>query len=87
MRKIPCLSDIDFIPYNCNDRLLSYIRKGKNDESSLFVAVNAGDNTISVEIPKTGEKYETILGAKPGDGILDIAPLGYSVIKFNAKDE
>ena len=46
----PCLADGDFVPMACDGPVAAYLRTGKH--TSLFTAVNAGDQTRTVSMPQ-----------------------------------
>lgn len=49
-RSCPCLADGDFVPMVCDGPVAAYLRTGKR--TSLFTAVNAGDQTRTVSMPQ-----------------------------------
>jgi len=82
LRKLPCLAEIDFKIYNCGGRLMSYIRSGNEGKKSLFVAVNAGENQLTLNIPDNINNGKVLLGKAPKGELLNLERFGYSVIEF-----
>ena len=76
-----CLKNESFIPYTCENGLVSYIRKG--DKDSLFLAANTNSYDIWLEAPEEFKGCENALygDAPNSDGWICVKPLCAVMLK------
>lgn len=77
---IKCLADGRYSSYICENRLFSFVRKGGRD--SIFVALNGGNERLTVDIPEQVKNGKTVLGNGIQDGKLALDAYEFSVILY-----
>lgn len=68
----------EFVPYECENGFVSYMRK--NDENTVFIAVNRGNETVCTELPKEIQGATKAFGVKPQNGNITLYEFEYTII-------
>ena len=70
----------EFIPLYCNSSAVCYMRKQEN--SLAFIAVNRGDNEVTITLPDEIKNAKSVFGEKPQDTALTLKKLGFSILNL-----